>query len=106
MNLNYDTLILIRNFLIKKKTYKVHVMINILNGKFFIIGNDELEKRNKKIFLNKDNSDIIYIKNFDGILLENIKDVRPVFKYDINYLKIANIDVGGNILNENKDIIS
>ena len=81
-------------------------MINILNGKFFIIGNDELEKRNKKIFLNKDNSDIIYIKNFDGILLENIKDVRPIFKYDINYLKIANIDVGGNILNENKDIIS
>ena len=104
MNLNYDTLILIRNFLIKKKTYKVHVMINILNGKFFIIGNDELEKRNKKIFLNKDNSDIIYLKNFDRILLENIKDVRPVFKYDINYLKIANIDVGGNILNENKDI--
>ena len=58
------------------------------------------------LFLNKDNSDIIYIKNFDGILLGNIKDVRPVFKYDINYLKITNIDVDGNILNENKDIIS
>ena len=100
MNLSYETLILIKHFLINKKTNKIHVMINISNGKFFVIGNDELEKRSQNIFLNSKNSEILFLKNFRGIKLEYIKDVRPVFEYDINYLKLVNIDVGRNILNE------
>ena len=100
MNLSYETLILIKHFLINKKTNKIHVMINISSGKFFVIGNDELEKRSQNIFLNSQNSEILFLKNFRGINLEYIKDVRPVFEYDINYLKLVNIDVGRNILNE------
>jgi hypothetical protein len=100
MNLSYETLILIKHFLINKKTNKIHVMINISNGKFFVIGNDELEKRSQNIFLNSKNSEILFLKNFRGIKLEYIKDVRPVFEYDIKYLKLVNIDVGRNILNE------
>ena len=100
MNLSYETLILIKHFLINKKTNKIHVMINISNGKFFVIGNDELEKRSKKVFLNSENTEILFLKNFRGIKLEYIKDVRPVFEYNINYLKLVNIDVGRNILND------
>lgn len=100
MILSYETLILIKHFLISKKTNKIHVMINISNGKFFVIGNDELEKRSKKIFLNSENSEILFLKNFKGIKLEYIKDVRPVFEYNVNYLKLVNIDVGRNTLNE------
>ena len=99
MNLSYETLILIKHFLINKKTNKIHVMINISNGKFFVIGNDELEKRSKKVFLNSENTEILFLKNFRGIKLEYIKDVRPVFEYNINYLKLVNIDVGRNVLN-------
>ena len=100
MNLSYETLILIKHFLINKKTNKIHVMINISNGKFFVIGNDELEKRSKKVFLNSENTEILFLKNFRGIKLDYIKDVRPVFEYNINYLKLVNIDVGRNILND------
>ena len=92
MKLICDTLSLIKNFFVYKETNKVYVLINIPNGKFFVIGNDELEKRNKRVFLNSENTDILYLKNFPPIKQENIKDVRPVFKYDIAYLKLANIE--------------
>ena len=87
-----DTLSLIKNFFVYKETNKVYVLINIPNGKFFVIGNDELEKRNKRVFLNSENTDILYLKNFPPINQENIKDVRPIFKYDITYQKFANIE--------------
>ena len=87
-----DTFSLIKNFFVYKETNKVYVLINIPNGKFFVIGNDELEKRNKRVFLNSENTDILYLKNFPPIKQENIKDVRPVFKYDIAYIKLANIE--------------
>ena len=93
MKLICDTFSLIKNFLVYKGTNKVNVLINIPNGKFFVIGNDELEKRNKRIFLNSENSDILYLQNFPPIKQENIKDVRPLFKYDISYTKLANIEV-------------
>ena len=93
MSLNYETLILIKHFYIYKKTNKVHVLINISKGKFFVVGEDELEKRNKKVFLNSENSDILFLKNFPGIKLELIKEVRPLFKLNQNCLKLVNIDV-------------
>ena len=99
MNISYETLIIIRHFLIYKKTNNINVMINISNGKFFVIGKDELDKRANRIFLNSENTEVLFLKNFKGIKLEQTKDVRPIFEYDINYLKLANIVVGGNNLN-------
>ena len=92
MNLFYETMILINHFFIYKKTGQVYAMLNIPNGKFFVAGKDEIDKRNKKIFLNSENTDILFLKNFPVIKLENIKEVRPLFKYDKNSQNLANIE--------------
>ena len=92
MNLFYETMILINHFFIYKKTGQVYAMLNILNGKFFVAGKDEIDKRNKKIFLNSENTDILFLKNFPVIKLENIKEVRPLFKYNKNSQHLANIE--------------
>ena len=100
MNSLYKTISIKNHFMVNKKTKNVFVLINIINGKFFVVGSDEIEKRNKKIFLNSENSDILFLENFIGIKLENIKEVRALFQYDIDYLNIANIVVNGANLNE------
>ena len=88
-----ETLSLIRKFKLYKKINTVHALLNISNGKFFIVGRDELEKRRKKIFLNSENSDILFLKNFPPINLKLIKDVSPIITIDINYAKLVNIEV-------------
>ena len=96
MNLFYETISIIQNFVVYKKTNLVHVFINIPNGKLFVLGDDELKKRNNKIFLNSENTEIIFLKNFKGIQKEFIKDVRAIFKYNKNCLKLVNIDLLNN----------
>ena len=100
MNSIYKTISIKNHFMVNKKTKNVFVLINIINGKFFVVGSDEIDKRNKKIFLNSENSDVLFLENFFGIKLENIKEVRALFQYDKDYLNIANIVVNGANLNE------
>ena len=92
----YETIMVLRHFYIYKKTNTVHVLINICSGKFFVIGENELNKRNSKLYLNSQNSEIMYLRNFNKIYSNQIKDVRPIFKYNKNDLKIAHITINGN----------
>ena len=94
----YETLVVLRHFYIYKKTNKVHVLINICSGKFFVIGENELNKRNSKLYLNSQNSEILYLRNFNKLYFNQIKDVRPIFKYNKNDLKIAHITINKNEL--------
>ena len=99
----YETLILMRHFYIYKSTNIVHVLLNISKGKFFVVGENELQKRNKKIYLNPDNTEICYVRSFNSILLSQIKCVRPIFKYNKNSLEIAIININGKTLKNNKN---
>jgi hypothetical protein len=96
----YETIMVLRHFYIYKKTNTVHVLINICSGKFFVIGENELNKRNSKLYLNSQNSEILYLRNFNKIYSNQIKDVRPIFKYNKNDLKIAHITINGNGLDK------
>ena len=96
----YETLIVIRHFYIYKKTSKVHVLINISSGKFFVVGDEELENVNNREYVNKSNSQILYLRRFYRIQLEQIKDVRPIFKYNKKDLQFAEININGNKLDK------
>ena len=98
----YETLILMRHFYICKNTNIVHVLLNISKGKFFVIGEDELQKKNNNIYLDADNTEIFYIRSFNNIKLKQITCVRPIFKYNKNSLQIANININGKTLKNNK----
>ena len=98
----YETLVVMRHFYIYKKTNKVHVLINISSGKFFVVGDSELDKRNHKQFLNKSNSEILYLRSFYSIQLKQIKAVRPIFKYNKRDLSLVDIDINGNKLCNNQ----
>ena len=99
----YETLVVIRHFYIYKKTNKVHVLINISSGRFFVVGDEELENVNKGIFVDKSNSQILHLRNFCGIQLNQIKDVRPIFKFNKNDLQFAEININGHKL-DNKQL--
>ena len=99
INLSHTSKMLVQHFYINKKTNNINVMINITKGKFFVIGKEELDKKTNKIFIEPENSEILFLENFKGIKLDCIKDVRPIFEYDKNSLELANIIVGGNELN-------
>ena len=99
INLSHTSKMLVQHFYINKKTNNINVMINITKGKFFVIGKEELDKKTNKIFIEPENSEILFLENFKGIKLDCIKDVRLIFEYDKNSLELANIIVGGNELN-------
>ena len=96
----YETLVVLRHFYIYRKTNTVHVLINICSGKFFVVGESELEKRNNREYLKLSNSEILYLRTFKKISLNQIKKVRPIFKYNKNDLKIVNININGNNLDK------
>ena len=97
----YETLIIMRHFYIYKSTNIVHVLLNITKGKFFVVGENELQKRNKKEYLKPENTEICYVRSFNNLQLCQIKCVRPIFKYNKNSLQIANININGNALKNN-----
>ena len=97
----YETLVVMRSFNIYKKTNKMHVLINISHGKLFIVGDDELEKINNKTFVDKSNSEILYLRTFYRISLNQIKDVKPIFKFDKNDLLLAEININGKNIDNN-----
>ena len=98
----YETLTLMRHFLVYKQTNIVHVMINICSGIFFVIGESEMEERIKGYYLSIKNSRILYKTRFNKIELDKIKDVRPIFKYNKKDLRFANININGNVLGNNQ----
>ena len=98
----YETLSVMRHLLIYKKTNIIHVMINIFEGKFFVVGKNELDKRNNRKLLKRSPSAILYLRNFPKIKLNQIRDVRPIFKYNKNDLQFVDINISGNKLNNNQ----
>jgi hypothetical protein len=64
-------------------TGKIFVFINVKIGRFFVIGKNELEKRINNIFLNRDNAEIFYVKNFGPLYYCRI-EVEPIFIFEEN----------------------
>ena len=87
----------VKKLFIQKDTDIVYVFININKGKLFIIGENELQKRINNVFLNKENAEIFYVKNFGIIFFYQILSIEPIFEFDENTSKICSI-----ILNEQK----
>ena len=71
-------------------TGKIFVFINVKIGRFFVIGKNELEKRINNIFLNRDNAEIFYVKNFGPLFYCRI-EVEPIFIFDENTAKNCTI---------------
>ena len=79
-------------------TGKIFVFINVKLGKFFIIGKNELEKRINNVFLNRDNAEIFYVKNFGPLYYCRI-EVEPIFIFDENTSKNCTILFNDKIIN-------
>ena len=86
---------ILRQFQIYKKTNQIYVLINIEKGKFFVVGEKELNIKNNKDNLLSNSFNILYICNFQMILLERIKEVKPIFKYDKKALNVVEISING-----------
>ena len=72
------------------------MLINIKRGKLFIIGKEELDKRKNKIFLDRNNTNIFFVKNFEPILNINtnvLRSIEPVFNFDKKNLEYYQIKV-------------
>ena len=80
----YDKLIITKQLVIGDNTGKVYAFINIREGKFIIIGKNELMKRINKVYLNRDNTEIFYIKNCGILYYKEISKVEPIFNIDEN----------------------
>lgn len=96
----YDSIKIKKNLMVLNSTGVVYVLINILNGKFFIIGKKELEKRQKNMILLRHNTEIFFVLNFIPILPQNLKSIRPSFNFSKNNLKYFEIKVNEEIMNE------
>ena len=94
-----DNLQTTKNLFIQKNTEKVYVFININKGKLFIIGENELQKRINNVFLNKENAEIFYVKNFGIIFFYQILSIEPIFEFDENTSKICSINVNDQKIN-------
>ena len=81
-----------RKLNIRKKTNKINAFINIDKGKFFVVGDEELnELINKDDFDLPENLNLLYLCNCQNVPLEHIIEVRPILKYnkkDINFAEI------------------
>ena len=64
-----------KNLIIFKSTGVIYVLINIIRGKMFIIGENKLDNINIK-------NDIFYFKNFNPINIYLFKNIKPVFQCD------------------------
>ena len=78
-----DELIVKKPFFFTGDSDKIFVLINVKKGKFFVIGKNELQKRISNIFLNRDNANILFIKNC-AILFYYQIEVEPILIFDEN----------------------
>ena len=77
-----DSLIIKKKLIIFHSTGVVHVMIDINKGKFFIVGEEEIENNKQNMFLNEKISGIFYTKDFVHFDSECLEKIEPIF---INY---------------------
>ena len=71
-----------KKLIIFNSTGVAHVIININKGKFFIVGEEEIENNKRNIFLNEKNTGIFFTKNFVPFDSECLEKIEPIF---INY---------------------
>jgi hypothetical protein len=91
-----------RKFNIYKKTNIINVLININKGKFFVVGEQELnELSNKDAYELSNNFNILYLCNCQNVPLENIREVRPVLNYNIKNKNFTEIIMNGKKLGNN-----
>ena len=82
INQSYETASYLKIFDITNKTGLINVIINISRGKLFVIGERELKLREERVFLTKENTKVLYRRNFLAISVGDIKRVKPIFKYE------------------------
>ena len=89
----FQKLCISRRLNIHKKTNQIYVLINIIKGKFFVIGENEFNDIINKEFINSNIFNILYISNCQIIPIDKIKDIKPIFHYnkkDLNIVEIIN----------------
>ena len=80
-----------KNLIIFRKTGVLYILININIGKMFIIGKEKLEKLEKK----QECNDIFFVKNFEPININFLKNINPIFQFNKTYLNIFDIKING-----------
>ena len=95
-----DKLIETKDLIINEDTDIIYVFINIKDGKFFIIGKNELEKIKQKIILTRDNTEIFYIKNCGPLYYKEIRKIEPIFKFEENSSEYCKIKLNGKTINK------
>ena len=73
-----------RHFLYYKKTNTIHAFINIFSQEFYIIGGKELKKRINGKFLDISKYEVLFLRFFNQLYLNKIKDVN----LSLNIIKI------------------
>ena len=96
---NWDKIIMTKSLLIGSDAGKIYALMNIKEGKLFIIGINELNKRLKNVFLNKNNAEIFYIKNCGPIYYKEVTYIEPIFIIDKNDSKNCKIKYNGKVIN-------
>jgi len=90
----------LRQLKINKKTNVINALINVKEGKFFVVGNKDLNGKNNKELLSSKNNNILYLWNFQKINPTQVKQIIPIFKYEKKDLYIIDIIINGkNIIN-------
>ena len=97
VNNKYQKYYILNQLNVRKKTNNINALINISKGKFFIVRTQQnINNLNYiNIFLEKKN--ILSISNFQKIPLENIIEIKPIFKYDC--VDLNNVDIVFNNFN-------
>lgn len=98
INQSYETASYLKTFNITNKTGLINVIINISRGKFFVIGEKELKLREKRVFLTKKNTNVLYRRNFLAISIGDFKRVRPIFNCG-NESKNVEIKINNKTIN-------
>ena len=95
LNSTCQRFLVLRQFNIYKKTSIINVLINIDKGKFFIVGEKELNEKNNKDLLLGNKYNIFYKCKCQSVPLEQIKDVKPIFNCNQKNINIGEIIING-----------
>ena len=82
----YQKYYIFKNLTFHKKTKNIIALIDFSKGKFYILSNTT-----GNLNISLDNNIILSSSSCLKISLDKIKDVKPIFKYDSNYLNYVDI---------------
>ena len=85
----------LRQFKIYKQTNQIFALINVEKGKFFVIGEKELNSTNNQDNLSFDENNILYTCKSQMISVKQIKEVKPIFNYNKKDMDIVEIIFNG-----------